>query len=550
MEALPTGTVTLLFTDIEGSTRLLQRLPDRYGDLLEQHRRILRAAFASHGGRELGTEGDSFFVAFGRAREAVAAAIDGQEALATHAWPDGDGVRVRMGIHTGEPSVGPEGYVGLGVHRAARICAAGHGGQVLLSDATRQLIEDDMPADVELKDLGTHLLKDIDRPERMFQALPLGACTDFPPLRVVVPPRGRYRARSGASRRKTAPPLLTRLPVALLGAAAVLVAIAGVLAVRDAGDSSTPPAAAAFAGSREALAGFAPGKRRPDVAVQLPGRPTGVVAAAGQLFVTTVGAAALTVVDGRSRKIVQTLPLGLEPAAVTVAADRVYVLDSRGTVEGFRIGYDRPVVRISYRNAGRDPKPEAASLTAAGGVLWATDGLGLLRRIDPRSRRVRSIPVRGSFVGVASGDGAVWAVSARPARVVRVDIRTSRVTDVIPIVTRSSFDAPFPIAIATTPGSVWVLNGNTATVTRIDAHQRGIVDTVPIGMDRSPRDIAASGRTVWVANGDGSLSYLRAGDRTASSRWIGQSLGGVAAEGDTVWVTSTALDQRLPGGEG
>jgi hypothetical protein len=144
----------------------------------------------------------------------------------------------------------------------------------------------------------------------------------------------------------------------------------------------------------------------------------------------------------------------------------------------------------------------------------------------------------------------VWAVSSRPARVVRVSIGTNRVTDVIPIVTRSGFDAPFPIGIATTPGLVWVLNGNTATVTRIDTHQRGIVDTVPIGMDRAPRDIAASGRTVWIANADGSLSSIRAGQRTASSRWVGQSLGGVAAAGDTVWATSTAFDQQLPGGEG
>jgi class 3 adenylate cyclase len=542
MQALPTGTVTLLFTDIEGSTRLLQREPDRYSDLLADHRKLLRASFAAHGGREIDTGGDSFFVAFGRAREAVAAAIDGQEALAAHAWPNGDGVRVRMGMHTGEPLVGPEGYVGLGVHRAARICAAGHGGQVLLSDATRQLVQDDMPAEVELRDLGTHRLKDIDRPEHLFQAVPVGARADFPPLRVDGPRRSARRA------------LLARVPVALLGAAAVLVLIAGVLALRGTQDSSTPPATAAFAASRESLAAFAPGERRPDVAVQLPGRATGVVAAAGRIFVTTVGSAALTVVDGRSHKIVQTLPLRLQPAAVTVAADRVYVLDARGTVEGFRVGYERPVVRISYRDPsarpGRDPKPEAASLPAAGGALWATDGTRMLRRLDPRSRRVRSIPVRGSLVGVASGDGAAWAVSGRPARVVRVDVRTNRVTDVIPIVTRAGFDAPFPIGIATTPGTVWVLNGNTATVTRIDARQRGIVDTVPIGMDRAPRDIAASGGTLWIANADGSLSSLRAGDRGAASRWIGQSLGGVAADGDAVWVTSTALDQRLPGGDG
>ncbi len=130
---LPVGTVTFLFTDIEGSTQLLKRLRERYADVLADHQAILRDSFSRHGAYELDTQGDSFFVAFVRAKDAVAAAIDSQVALANHAWPDGVELRVRMGIHTGEPIVGHERYVGLGVHRAARICAAGHGGQVLVS---------------------------------------------------------------------------------------------------------------------------------------------------------------------------------------------------------------------------------------------------------------------------------------------------------------------------------------------------------------------------------------------------------------------------------
>jgi hypothetical protein len=280
-----------------------------------------------------------------------------------------------------------------------------------------------------------------------------------------------------------------------------------------------------------------------------------MTASGGRVFVTTVGSAALTVVDGRSRRIVQTLPLRLEPDALAVAADRVYVLDARGTVEGFRIGYDRPVFHISYRRSsagapGRARRRNAASLAAAGGVLWATDGSRTLQRIDARSRRVTSIAVDRSLAGVATGDGAVWAFSARPPSVVRVDPRTNRLTDVIPIVSRSGVDAPFPIGMAITPGTVWVLNGNTATVTRIDAHQRGVVASIPIGVDRAPRGIASSGRTVWVANADGSLSSLRPGRATPSSLWVGESLGRVASDGGTVWVTSTALDQRLPGGDG
>src|SRR5262249_19164613 len=132
--SIPHGTVTLLFTDIEGSTRLLQELGDEYADVLADHRRTLREEFARHGGVEMGAEGDAFFVAFARASDALAAAAAGREALA-----DGP-IRVRMGLHTGEPTLTEEGYVGIDVHRAARIAAAGHGGQILVSQSTRDLV--------------------------------------------------------------------------------------------------------------------------------------------------------------------------------------------------------------------------------------------------------------------------------------------------------------------------------------------------------------------------------------------------------------------------
>ena len=135
MAELPHGTITFLFTDIEGSTRLLKQLGERYATARADHHRILRAAFEEHDGQEIDTQGDAFFVAFRRAKDAVAAAAAAQRGLAANEWPDGTELRVRMGMHTGEPSVSNEGYLGLGVHRAARICSAGHGGQVLLSEA-------------------------------------------------------------------------------------------------------------------------------------------------------------------------------------------------------------------------------------------------------------------------------------------------------------------------------------------------------------------------------------------------------------------------------
>jgi predicted ATPase/class 3 adenylate cyclase len=187
MAELPSGTVTFLFSDIEGSTRLLTRLRDRYAEVLGEHQRLLRAAFDEHGGREVHTEGDAFFVAFARASDAIAAAVSAQRALASHRWPDGVDVRVRMGVHTGEADVRHGDYVGLDVHRAARICSAGHGGQVLISRSTYALVADELPADVALRDLGEHRVKDLDRPEHFFQLVVGGLRAAFPPLASLSP---------------------------------------------------------------------------------------------------------------------------------------------------------------------------------------------------------------------------------------------------------------------------------------------------------------------------------------------------------------------------
>ncbi|HET8678948.1 MAG TPA: tetratricopeptide repeat protein [bacterium] len=183
--SLPTGTVTFLFTDIEGSTVLLQRLGSTYQRVLEDHRRMLRTAFQASGGREVDTQGDAFFVAFLRAADAIAASVTMQKTVLEYAWPGGEQVRVRMGVHTGEPALSDEGYVGLDVHRAARICSAGHGGQILLSKTTRDLIEHDLPEEVVLRDLGRHRLKDLAHSEHLYQVMHPGLPSDFPPIRSV-----------------------------------------------------------------------------------------------------------------------------------------------------------------------------------------------------------------------------------------------------------------------------------------------------------------------------------------------------------------------------
>ena len=179
-ENLPLGTVTFLFTDIEGSTHLLQALGPDYRTALERHAAIVRQALAEHDGVEVSTEGDAFFAAFQSAPKAVAAAVAVQRRLADENWPNGHIVRVRIGLHTGEGRLGGDNYVGLDVHRAARIAAAGHGGQVLLSAASRVLVEDALPDGVTVRDLGTHRLKDLDQPEHLAQLVVTDLDTGIP----------------------------------------------------------------------------------------------------------------------------------------------------------------------------------------------------------------------------------------------------------------------------------------------------------------------------------------------------------------------------------
>jgi class 3 adenylate cyclase/catechol 2,3-dioxygenase-like lactoylglutathione lyase family enzyme len=180
--ALPAGTVTFLFSDVEGSTQLARQLGDRYPAVLEEHASLIRAAFGEYDGHEIDSQGDAFFAAFPRAKDAVLAAAAAQCALADHDWPDGAELRVRMGLHTGEAVVTDDRYLGVAVHHAARVCAAGHGGQVLLSQSTSAVLEDERLEGIEVRELGHHHLKDFDRPERIFQLVIPGCRSDFPPL--------------------------------------------------------------------------------------------------------------------------------------------------------------------------------------------------------------------------------------------------------------------------------------------------------------------------------------------------------------------------------
>ena len=202
MEGLPSGTVTFVFTDIEGSTGLLKELGDAYADVLSEHRRIVSETFARLSGVEIDTQGDAFFFAFARARDAVEAAVAAQRAHASAVWPGDTIVRVRMGLHTGEPALGSEGYLGLDVVRAARICTAATGGNVLISETTRSLVGSSLPEGVSVFPLGERHLKDIDQPEQVYELAIEGVETTtsaVEPVPAEGPPQAEFRDRLRAS---------------------------------------------------------------------------------------------------------------------------------------------------------------------------------------------------------------------------------------------------------------------------------------------------------------------------------------------------------------
>ena len=307
---LPSGTVTFLFTDIEGSTELLKRLGrDRYESVLAEQAGVLRAAVAAYGGRVVDTQGDSLFCAFRSAREGVSAAIEAQRELALHEWPEQVRVRVRMGLHSGEPKAGEERYVGIGVHRAARIGAAAHGGQVLVSETARALVSDDLPAGVSLRDLGVHRLKDIDEPVRLYQVVAAGLEDRFPAPRTL-PPGRRRRARLGL--------VVAVLVVAGAAAAGVLLAT---------GSATAEPRLVA-----NSIAVIDPKSGKPVGDVPLGFSPTDVDAGGDRIWVLNGFARTATAIDPSTLRVVQTV-------GVDGAPDSQYAIGGREWV-GFPGGVD------------------------------------------------------------------------------------------------------------------------------------------------------------------------------------------------------------------
>jgi DNA-binding beta-propeller fold protein YncE len=289
-------------------------------------------------------------------------------------------------------------------------------------------------------------------------------------------------------------------------------------------------------------------------AFPLPGRATELAADGDRLYAVSIDSSALTIADGKRRRIERTLPLNMRPAAVAADGDSVWIVDGRrGLAVRMDAGYEGIAARAAWR---RTPAREAVGLSrfdptavaVAGGFAWVTDGSDRLVRAAADGS-VTLVESPHPLDGLVAGAGALWAFSRSDAAVVRIDPANGVVTDDIPVVGRPGSDAPAPIAIAATPSAVWVLNGNTATVSRIDTRTRGVTATIPLALEGSPRDIDAGAGSVWVSSFDGSVTRIPVDGGEPRTSFVGESLVGVAGSATRVWVAAVALDQQIPGGE-
>lgn len=541
MAAQPSGTVTLLFSDVEGSTRLLHSVGrELYAELLATQRSLLRDACRRHDGYEVDAEGDGLFVAFRTAAAAVASAGEAQRALGEHRWPEEQALRVRMGIHTGEPLVAAPKYVGLAVHRAARIMSAAHGGQVLVSDSTERLLAGDERAlsSFSLVDLGLWRLKDFDRPVRLYQLAGDGLEKDFPRVRAerVAPPRRRRR-----------------LAVAVAALAIVVLAV-GIALLTRGGSAQAAPAnsVAVLDSTRNALRGV--------VAAGM--QPGAIAATHGSVLAANTADETLTDIDPTTQQVDRTIPLG-EITDDIAAAGSVWALEYGHPLRVALMDFNaaRPSKTATYHQecggcspiikqgmAATDQELIAGGVAFAHGSVWAagtvptTPNPGtVLMRVDPSTGRIAStLNFEASTAsGVAVGNGSIWVAAAGDDAVWQVDEGTDQVDGKVTV-------GKEPSDVAFGDGSVWVTTAGDDSLWRLDAPEGGNVTVRSvIHVGSRPSSVAVTPDAVWVANhGDGTVS--RADPRTnkvVATIHVGNAPTGIAVSGGHVWTTVQGAQQ-------
>jgi YVTN family beta-propeller protein len=529
------GAVTFLFTDIEGSTRLVKQLRERWGPVVADHQRLLREAFAAHRGQEIDTHGDAFFVAFGTARDAVLAAAEGQRALAEHIWPEDADVRVRMGIHSGQAALSEDRYLGLAVHRAARVCAVAHGRQVLLSQTTVNLLEDEeeeIPG-VELRDLGEQRLKDLDRPVRLSQLVVEGLPSDFPPLEKDTD-AGPYTGREGelaeaAEAVLSGPRRRRRLS---LGIAAVVVAAAAVLVPLLAFRSG----AEAITVRPNSVAVIDPKTNKLVADVPLGARPGPVAYGGGAVWVANLDERTLARINPRTQKVERRISMqGVVPKDIDAGAGGVWIANASYN-EVVRVSPDANEV-VDRIPAG-DCFGYEGSIAASRQSVWFVCGIGLTR-IDPATNRPHSSRYLGGIPrGIAVGLDAVW-VSNLDNTVSRISRRTNQITNSLTV-------AGDPRGLATGYGAVWVSAFEADKISRLAVQEGSVaISEESIAVGDGPVDVAVGAGGVWVANSrNGTVSRIdpQTNDVVATIR-VGNSPQAIAVGGGAVWITVQARER-------
>jgi DNA-binding SARP family transcriptional activator/DNA-binding beta-propeller fold protein YncE len=531
---LPSGTVTFLFTDIEGSTALVKSLRGRYREVLAAHARLLRAVFEQHSGHEIDTQGDSFFVAFQHARDAVLAAVAAQRALAGHDWPGDTEIRVRMGIHTGQAEVAEDRYLGLSVHRAARIGASGHGGQILVSQTTQDLLadeEEDLP-DVALEDLGVHRLKDLDRPAHLYQAVASGLPREFPPLRV----------------QETVPERALRTRRLLLAGGALLVAgAASALAFVLTGGSEPAELSSVAANS---VAVLDPDTSRVVEEIAVGKTPTSVAVGEGAVWVLNADDQTISRIDPETKRVEQ-FAIGRTPTDLAAGEGALWV--GNGVKPSALVGH--PVAtslskvdpeRTSFRQSIRLPRPQGAlsnivddHIAVGAKAVWVVNPDASLSRVDPQTGEVTRVGEVDAAAVAASGS-SVWVLNV-DGSIARVDPRTNRVAPRVTVAATTLSD------IAIGDGSVWLAAPYDRVVWRVDPGARLVMKTITVGfgVDR----VAFGEGSLWTANSlRGTVSRIDPdADQVVRTISVGNTPRSLAVGEGAVWVTVSGTGSgRLP----
>jgi hypothetical protein len=342
----------------------------------------------------------------------------------------------------------------------------------------------------------------------------------------------------------------------VLGGSVLLAVASAAALVSSLGGDAHVPRSAALDVATNSVAAVGMRAAGVELAVPLPGRPTDVALSGGTAWVSTVDSTSVTGVSARTSSITRTVLLPGRADAVAAGAGSVWVADAgRGVVSRIPQGYEHVTQRFGFRPSPRARLPvrrlrgSRASLAVGAGTVWLANGTRDLMRIDPRSGRRTHIAAPVRIDAVATGGGRVWAVGSRAATVFRID-PDGKLGARASLNGRNGSARQFPVGVAATAFGVWVLDGNGGTVTRLDPTTLDVAVTTRLAIDRVPSDIAASGRTAWVSNGDGSLSRIEAGAASAKSVRVGESLERADAAAGRVWVTTSAFDQRLPGGAG